>query len=281
MWKHQLCINVSDGFGAPISELIPMCRRIGFEGFFTHWDPGMIGKWKEIGDETGMFYQSIHAPYGRTAQIWNDNVGEAEGALAELLACCEDCARYEIPVMVSHVYIGDFNVVGTPSEAGIERYGRIVERADALGVRVAFENTEGEEYLDAILRTFRGHPSLGFCLDAGHEMCYNRSRDLLADYGDLLCATHINDNLGISRADGNIFWTDDLHLLPFDGICDWDRFAARLDACGYHGPMTFELNNGSKPDRHDNDKYGRMGLEGFLTEAYARACRVAAKRKTV
>ena len=45
-----------------------------------------------------------------------------------------------------------------------------------------------------------------------------KGKDMLELYGDRLIATHINDNLGVSNSDGKIFRTDDLHLLPFDGI---------------------------------------------------------------
>ena len=110
-------------------------------------------------------------------------------------------------------------------------------------------------------------------------MCYNRSRDMLALYGDRLVCTHINDNLGIRNFDGNITWTDDLHLLPFDGIADWDNIADRLNAHGYNGTLTFELNRESKPDRHDNDRYASMDDADYFARAYAAACRFAALKE--
>lgn len=107
-------------------------------------------------------------------------------------------------------------------------------------------------------------------------MCYNRSKDMLALYGDRLSATHINDNLGIKDYNGAITFKDDLHLLPFDGVKDWGELTKRIQMCGYDGELTFELNLVSKPDRHENDIYGEMPFERYLTEAYKRACRVAA-----
>ena len=110
-------------------------------------------------------------------------------------------------------------------------------------------------------------------------MCYNYSRNLLEFYGDRLIATHINDNLGIKDFNGRIFWHDDLHLLPFDGIADWDERMKRLDDCGFCDIMTFELCRLSKPNRHENDIYIKMTLEEYLAEAYKRACRLVSKRK--
>ena len=98
--------------------------------------------------------------------------------------------------------------------------------------------------------------------------------------GDRLIATHLNDNLGISDYNGRIFWTDDLHLLPFDGISDWQSIGQRLDKCGYSDILTFELSRASKPDRHENDKYANMKIEEYIAEAYSRACRVASLRNS-
>ena len=99
---------------------------------------------------------------------------------------------------------------------------------------------------------------------------------MLALYGDRLFATHINDNLGIKDYNGKIFWTDDLHLLPFDGITDWDSVAKRLVAADYTAPLSFELSIQSKPNRFDNHPYAAMRPEIYFAQAYNRACRVAA-----
>jgi len=116
---------------------------------------------------------------------------------------------------------------------------------------------------------------VGFCWDSGHELCYNHSQDLLRQLGDRLLVTHLNDNLGISRFDGKTYWTDDLHLLPYDGIADWDNNIARLRASRKLDVLNFELSITSKPGRRDNDLYGQMPLERYYTEAYKRACRIA------
>ena len=129
--------------------------------------------------------------------------------------------------------------------------------------------------MSALMEAFKDYDNVGFCLDTGHELCYNHGQDMLALYGDRLIATHLNDNLGIRDFDGAITCIDDLHLLPFDGICDWQEVANRLHKCGFDGPLTFELNLNSKPGRHENDAYAEMPFERYLAEAFARACRVA------
>ena len=56
---------------------------------------------------------------------------------------------------------------------------------------------------------------------------------------------------------------------------NWDELAERLHKCGYTDILTFELNNKSKPNRHENDKYWNMPIEEYIAECYVRACRFA------
>lgn len=146
-----------------------------------------------------------------------------------------------------------------------------------MGIKIAFENTEGEEHLFALMDAFKNNDTVGFCWDSGHEMCYNHSQDLLGRFGEKLIMTHLNDNLGISRFDGVTYWTDDLHLLPFDGIADWDYNISRMKKSKRQEILNFELNIVSKPNRHENDVYGKMTYEEYFAECYKRACRIAYK----
>ena len=274
MRKSKLAISTSSSFGVSVKEQIHLFKEAGFDGFFTMWDgDGKILEYRALADELGMEYQSVHAPFYNAAKMWETGK-EADAAINELLRCVEDCHAARVPILVVHTFIG-FDE-HSPNENGVNNFAVVVERAAQRGVKIAFENTEGEEYLDCLMNAFADRENVGFCLDTGHVMCYNRGRDLLRDYGDRLIATHFNDNLGISSPDGKIFWTDDLHLLPFDGIVDWERVAKDVSLSGFDGTLTFELLRASKPNRHENDKYAAMPIEEYLAAAYKAACRVAA-----
>lgn len=273
MYKTLLCLGTSEQYGIGICEQIKLFRDTGFEGYFVNWSPETdISAIRSYGDSLGMIFQSIHAPFGRAYDMWCEGE-ESEHAVSELLDCLDDCAENDVPVMVCHAIIG-FDK-HEPNEVGINNYRRIVERARELGVKIAFENTEGEEYLAALMNAFSDYENVGFCWDTGHEMCYNHSRDMMSLYGDRIICTHLNDNLGIKRYDGETIWTDDLHLLPFDGIGDWRDIVGRLNRYGYDGILTFELNKLGKPDRHENDIYADMSIERYVAQAYCRACKVA------
>lgn len=274
MYKQKLGMSVACDDN--VANVIKVLKQIGFDAVSPQWHSKNLKNAVLAAKESGMELQSLHAPFDDLDKIWSEDKTISEPVVLKLISTLEDCKRYEIPVMVSHVWIG-FDNIGEPTKAGFENFGRIIKKASEFGVKIAFENTEGDNYLYALMERFKDSVSVGFCWDSGHEMCYNYSRDLLADFGDKLLVTHLNDNLGISRFDGKIFWTDDLHLLPFDGIADWDYNAMRLKKSNRLDILNFELNLRSKPNRRENDLYQKMTTEEYYTECYKRACRVASK----
>ena len=252
-----------------------MLKEIGFDAISPEWES--LEKLAEIAKEAndnGLMIASLHAPYGKVADMWGDNEEKAGSAVASLMESLEACRQFCIPIMVVHTWIG-FDYTFKKSEQGLKNYAKIVEAAEAYGVKIAFENTEGEEYLYTLMEYFKGNDTVCFCWDSGHEMCYNHSVDLLGKYGDRLGFTHLNDNLGISRYNGRIYWTDDLHLLPYDGVADWNYNIERLKKAKPLEILNFELRIVSKPKRHENDGYEKMELQLFFTEVYKRACRIA------
>ncbi len=278
MYKQKLCLSTNSTFGIPEAEQIRLFKKTGFEGFNVLWGYMMddvVEECARVGKEEGMIFQSVHAPWNMCGDMWDEDCQEdAQEGIEQLKHCLDLCAKYEVPVMVCHVFVG-FGMDYIPTETGLENFGKVIDYAKKVGVKIAFENTEGIEYLKAVLNRYKDEEHVGFCWDSGHEMCYNFSENLLELYGNRLFATHINDNLGVKDFNGKIFWHDDLHLLPFDGIADWDELTTRLANTGFDDILTFELNNKSKPNRHENDKYFNMPLEEYLAEAYSRACKIA------
>lgn len=278
MYKQKLSLCLSSSFGIPETEQVRLFKKVGFEGFSIDYSSknSPVEELIRIGKEEGMIIPSFHAPFNKSDDMWNPAaIGDA--AMEEMLDMLEICARYEIPIMVTHAFIGmepDESLIDI--QTGIGRYGAVAVRATELGIKFALENTEGEEYLGILLDNLSSEESIGFCWDTGHELCYNRGNDMMALHGDKLIITHLNDNLGIRDYSGKITWHDDLHLLPFDGITDWESVAQRLVSHGFDGPLNFELSRSSKPNRQENDFYADMTPERYVTAAYMRACRVAA-----
>ena len=260
---RRLILGTGLGFNTPHTEQIRVMAEVGWDGFFTPWNETEGNSaFAALAGELGLVYQSVHAPFNKADVLWEEGeAGEAE--CDRMIACTEECARCEVPIVVMHTIIGMDKC--TPTELGLIRFGRIFDRAAALGVTVALENTEGEIYLDRLLDRYSGHPAVGFCIDTGHEMCYNGRRDLIGKHGRHLVATHLNDNLG--QTGGHVTFLDDSHLMPFDGVADWQKVAERLTAAGYAGHLTFELTRASKPGRCANDRYKDMSLKEYIEEA--------------
>lgn len=117
-------------------------------------------------------------------------------------------------------------------------------------------------HLDAVMDHIQD-PFHGFCWDIGHNACYSPHIDMAKKYGQRLKCLHIHDNRGITRP-GDIDYRDDLHLLPFDGILDWEWFAGQLRARSYEGPITLEVSC------LHGDSYQAMTMPQYLAQAYQR-----------
>lgn len=274
MEKQKIGYSLSRSYVLPMAEVLSLVKQAGFAAVSPIWtNREELDETVKLAKDCGLVLQSLHAPFKKAAKLWRE---EEKECCEAFFACVDACKEHEIPVLVVHTWIG-FDYKFEESSLYFDNYDAIVSYARENGVAIAFENTEGEEFLFALMARYKDDPNVGFCWDSGHEMCYNRSRDLLAEYGDRLMMTHLNDNLGISRTDGVIFWTDDLHLLPYDGIADWEDIARRLNKAKKQEILNFELNLASKPDRHENDVYAAMPLGEYFALAYERACRLAAQ----
>lgn len=275
MWKQKIGISIGNQYSLPLPEVIKIIKAVGFDAVSPVYKSDEdLSDVVNAAKENGLLIQSLHAPFGKAAAMWRNDTEKSVPAVQQLTEALYCCARRNIPILVVHTWIG-FEYTFDKSALYFENFDKIVTLAEQLGVRIAFENTEGEEYFFALMERYRNNKTVGFCWDSGHEMCYNHSKDLLAEFGDRLIMTHLNDNLGISRADGKTYWTDDLHLLPFDGVADWQYNVERLQKSRPLDVLNFELNISSKPNRHENDVYGQMSLTQYFTEAYKRACKIA------
>ena len=261
---------------ALMGDHVNMIAQVGWDAFFTGWDRNSIERWANEAARNGLIYQSIHSPFSHEHKVsfmWKD-CEEGKFVTDQLIECVKDCAKFDIPVMVIHPFIGFKD--HTPTQIGLDNYKRVVEVANKLGVTLGFENVEGEEYLAALMREFWNEPCCGFCLDTGHEQCYNGGKDMLALYGEKLCHTHFNDNLGIidPTLPVELSWKNDLHLTMGDGIVDWKGVMDRIDATPYEGPLICELTRTNKLGRPDHDKYAAMTIDEYYAFALDRARKV-------
>lgn len=270
--ERKICINVNPGFrDVSFEECLDAITAAGFDGVFTGWTPGDMARRAEIIRSKGLIFQSVHSPFNKVHKPWEEGE-EGDAVIDELIECVRECASVGVPIVVIHPIIGMDR--HDPTDLGIERFGRLVREAEKVGIKLAFENVEGIEYLEKIIAELGSSPAVGYCWDTGHEMCYNNSMDVPALFGDKLICTHLNDNLG--QTDPNtVTWLDDAHLFPFDGVADWQGIADRLNRINYSGELTFELTLASKPGRNTHDIYKDLTIESGFALIYQKAVQFA------
>ena len=117
-----------------------------------------------------------------------------------------------------------------PNEIGIKRLQKIIDYAEEIGVRVAFENTKIKGYQEYVLNHITSD-YVGICLDSGHlHAHFNDEFDFDLFINKIFCV-HLHDNLG----------EKDQHLIPFEGTIDWEWLTSKLKHSNYTGPITMEL----------------------------------------
>lgn len=255
-------------YDRPWAQVIGLLHRAGFSAVSPLWEQDLSVITGCV-QELGMTVQSLHAPPKGMAALWQPDSVSAELQKA-MLGSLDACARFEIPTLVVHGWQGmPYTFPDTPLDFSF--WDQFVEHAQALGVAIAFENLEGEEYLAALLARYAGLSHIGFCWDSGHDRCYPHKMDFLEAFGNRLIMTHLNDNFG---RQGDCYNSkDDRHLLPFDGNTDWDMQLGRLKTAKPQSILNFEL----KTLSHGIATYPQWTLEQFITEAGIRARQIAEK----
>ena len=83
-------------------------------------------------------------------------------------------------------------------------------------------------------------------------------------YADKILYTHLHDNRGSMPPAGGT----DLHLLPFDGLLDWQAYARALACAGYRGTLNLELSC------FHSKAYCAMSFSDFAALAFERVLRL-------
>jgi sugar phosphate isomerase/epimerase len=118
----------------------------------------------------------------------------------------------------------------------VEFLKRLLNRADASGIRVCIENLS--ENATHLSRIFEVLPSLNLTLDLGHAQlltAQNTSFGFMERFPERVQHIHLHDNLGGTSV------KDDLHLPVGKGIIDFDGIFKKLSLIGYNRTMTLEL----------------------------------------
>lgn len=147
----------------------------------------------------------------------------------------------------------------------------VSDYAKGYGITVCLENLPFKKHpvssVEAVcaLVDRLGRDNLKICLDTGHAAIFNPDVAGAVRYiGERLAALHVHDNMGDS----------DSHLVPGDGIVDWDAFAIALGDVGFAGVVSLE----ASPEHR---AYPREEWEERETLLVNTAIDIATKAKSV
>lgn len=232
-------------------ETMDAIKKAGFEDVFIEW---YNKDWKPSQQEQLEYARKLnlnvifaHLGYQNINEIWEENNKNAKDIVERYKNDIRICKENNIPMVVMH--LTSKNNAPMYNEIGLNRLKEIVNYAQKLDVKVAFENTKIKGYLDYVIKNI-DNDNVGICYDSGHCHVHFNDEFNYELFKDRIFAVHLHDNDK----------SDDLHLLPFDGTIDWERVVTKLKECNYKGPVTLELCY-----RYD---YLKVPLEDFYKKAY-------------
>jgi len=241
------------GFKQPFGEIIQLIKEAGFQSVMIWWedeaDEYTVPKQQqpEIVRKSGLKLDNAHLEFANVNTMWEDSLAGQE-VFKRYCNLIDECKYHEIPTAVMHATTG---MTPPPySQLGLDRFKRLVEKAERDKVNIALENVRYPEYIDYLFKYIESD-RLKFCYDCGHENCYSPEIDFLARYGDKLIALHLHDNDGAR----------DEHLMPFYGTVNWKRIMKWLKKLEYKGPLALEI------DAQFKDVTKKYTASQYLSEA--------------
>ncbi|MCC6491307.1 MAG: TIM barrel protein [Candidatus Hydrogenedentes bacterium] len=241
-------------FGVPIPfvERMSLVREAGFEATSLWWEEDDEKRRRlrdlapDIVRNACLHLDNLHAPYVGCNALWSGDAVERLAMVDRHLGWVEDCALHDVPMLVMHVTQG--STVAPPNAHGLDSMRRIVGAAEERELRIAIENTRGEQHVDWILDDIDS-PALGLCYDSSHDWLYAAEPvALLSRWGHRVMTTHLSDTDG----------RRDRHWLPGEGAVDFERIAAQPAWQQYVGTCLLEV---VPKDRAED-------VRGFLARAY-------------
>lgn len=184
-------------------ETIDAIKNAGFTNVFIQW---YNRDWKPTQEEQleyirkkGLNIIFAHLGYQNINDLWLER--EAGDKLVDRYKNdIKICRNNNIPMVIMH--LTSKSEAPKYNEIGLKRLQEIVDYAQKLNIKVAFENTKIKGYLDYVIDNIK-NKNVGICFDSGH---YH---------------VHFNDE--------------------FDGTLNWSNVVKNLKECNYSGPITLEL----------------------------------------
>lgn len=195
----------------------------------------------------GISFDTLHAPFDSINDIWKDEES-GDIMLKRLLDSIEKCRVVGAPTMIVH--LSSKTPAPRVTDIGFSRFDRLMDYAQKNNVKIAFENQRVVSNIACVLECYE---NAGFCWDVGHEECFAHGRRYMDIFGERLSALHLHDN--------HKEFNKDEHLIPFDGLIDYNRVALSITKYRYTGTLMLEA------IRENSNRYSGMSPEDYYEHA--------------
>lgn len=251
MSNREIAVVVSnDNKDVDVIQTIDAIVNAGFKNVFIQWYnkewyPSQEEQLKYV-REKGLTVIFAHLGYQNINDLWLEDE-KGDNLVTRYKNDIKICKENNIPMVVMH--LTSKSVAPKFNEIGLKRLKEIVDYAESLNVKVAFENTKIKGYLDYVIENI-DNENVGICFDSGHYHVHFDDDLDFTKFKNKIFAVHLHDNDK----------SDDLHLMPFDGTLNWKEVVRNLKECNYDGPITMELCY-----RYE---YLNLGIEKFYKKGY-------------
>ncbi len=259
---RKIGISAIPAAGETRDDYYAIIKNVGFEEVFFGYNQADTAR-AHCRDalNKGMGIDHIHAPFDHINDIWLE--GEAGEVMLERLMDCVDCCK-EYGVAKTVVHLSSKENAPFINDLGHARFDKLVDRAVAQNVQIAFENQRKLANLAFAMEIYKDVPQVGFCWDTGHEYCFTPGWEFMPLFGNRLMAIHLQDNHAV--------YDGDQHLIPFDGTVDFEKAARYIKNSPYEGPIMLEI------FRRPESATGYAGYENLSSEAYYQRAAEAARK---
>lgn len=196
-------------------------------------------------DDTRLRLNSFHGPIAMSfaGGAWRETLTLAatdetrrKRAVEETQAVLEVATLVPYKFLVVHAGVpSPHGVAADNSRAAMARSLEELDQvAGRVGVRIAVElipNALSGPTALVDLMDQLDLPAVGICIDVGHARLMGDVVDAIETCSGHVVTTHLHDNRGKS----------DDHLVPGQGVIDWDAAVLAFQKVGYDGAWIFEL----------------------------------------
>ena len=192
----------------------------------------LVNEYNDLKDQLGISY-ICHGPSEGDP---NDMRGLEKQYLPKALEVLPLMTRLEMSLLTLHLWFDPRFVKGQVIRFKIGLLERIIKEATGRGILVCLENLS--ETASHLSIPFNNLPLLYLTLDLGHAQLVtgiNRSYGFIEQYPERIKHIHLHDNRGGDS------YLDDLHLIPGEGIVDFEKIFRKLKEMDYDRTITLEL----------------------------------------